>query len=148
MLHLFAEPRKEGTRNVRKRKPCPLLICVDDHRLILSHMTEYAREALPEAEVVGFTTAEEALAFAGEAGCDILVSEIELYGKPSGLALAREMQTLNPRVNVIFATVCSPNEYAGEVMGIRPSGYLTKVVEREELKRALDSLLYPVPCGQ
>lgn len=107
-------------------------------------MIEYVKEAMPNATVVGFDKSSDALSYAKEKGCDVLLSEIELYGKPSGIDLARKIQRINPRVNVIFATVCSPNEYAKEVMDIRPSSYLTKVVEKGEIERALGQLLYPI----
>ena len=45
---------------------------------------------------------------------------------------------------LLHLTVCSPNEYAKEVMEIRPSGYLTKVVEIEDIRKAMSELLYSV----
>lgn len=120
------------------------IICVDDHQLLLSRMLGYVREALPEAETVGFNSADAALEYAELFGCDILFTEIELYGRPGGLELARSIQGMNPLVNIIFTTVCSEGEYAGEVVRIRPSGYLTKVITAGDVKAALEDLLYEV----
>lgn len=127
---------------VRKGESRPKIICVDDQRIFLSRLTGYVKEALPDAEVMGFEYSDDALSFAGEVGCDILFTEIEMYGKPSGIELARRMQEINPRVNIIFTTVCSEKEYAVEVMELRPSGYLTKVVTGEDVREALKNLLY------
>ena len=120
------------------------IICVDDNRIILSRILSYVKEQHPEADVSGFADTKNALSFAKKNGCDILFTEIELEGKPSGLVLARQMQSLNARLNIIFSTVCSQKEYAEEVMALRPSGYLTKVVTKEDIEEALGRLLYAV----
>lgn len=118
------------------------VICVDDNRIIRSRMVAYVRDLLPTADVRDFDNAERAVSFAKENGCDVLLTEIEIYGAPSGIDLARDVQSLNPRVNIIFTTVCSQQEYAGEVMALRPSAYLTKVVTRQDVSGALNNLLY------
>lgn len=118
------------------------VICVDDHPLLLSQMVDYVRSTMKSAVAVGFGNADTALKYAKEFGCDVLFTEIELYGRPEGLSLARQMQEHNPRVNIVFTTVCSESEYAEEVVRIRPSGYLTKVVTEKDVKGALDNLLY------
>lgn len=117
-------------------------ICVDDNDIILSCMLSYVKELLPEADTVGFRDPGEAITFAETAGCDILFTEIELSGKPTGIALARRLQRKNARLNIIFTTVCSEREYAEEVMEIRPSAYLKKVVTKTDVEKALCNLLY------
>lgn len=144
MLQFFAKFKQspsgvdeQGGNNLK-------IVCVDDHSIIRDRTIEYIKEIMSGANVLGFENADDALNYAQTFGCDILFTEIELYGKPSGIDLARNMQKLNPRVNIIFTTVCSPNEYAKEVMEIRPSGYLTKVVEIEDIRKAMSELLYEV----
>lgn len=144
MLEFFGAGKRASARIVKKGEKKTKVICVDDHGIILSQMLENVKDLMPESDVVGFEHHEDALSFAREVGCDILFTEIELYGKPSGIELARELQELNSRVNIIFTTVCSPNEYAKEVMEIRPSGYLTKIVKSDDIKKALTELLYEV----
>lgn len=146
MLQFFAGGKHSSKSNVdidmnsKKLK----VICVDDNYIIRDRLIKHIKEIITDADVVGFESVEEATSFGQTVGCDILFTEIELYGKPSGIELARNMQTLNPRVNIIFTTVCSPNEYAKEVMEIRPSGYLTKVVEIDDIRKAMNELLYSV----
>lgn len=144
MLQFFAKtkqyPKSITTDGEKKLK----VVCVDDHSIIRDRTIEYVKEIVSNAQVVGFENVDDAMSFVQTSGCDILFTEIELYGKPSGIELARNMQQLNPRVNIIFTTVCSPNEYAKEVMEIRPSGYLTKVVEIEDIRKAMSELLYSV----
>lgn len=144
MLQFFGK-RKQSLPTVIERGVKKLkVICVDDNSIIRDQMIEYIKEIASDANVIGFESADEAISFVQDAGCDILFTEIELYGKPSGIELARNMQKLNSRVNIIFTTVCSPNEYAKEVMEIRPSGYLTKVVAIEDIRKAMGELLYSV----
>lgn len=142
MFSFVVSTKTTPTRIVKKGERNLKIICVDDHKIFLSRMTKQIKDVMPEAEVVGFDNTDEAVAFAGAVGCDVLFTEIELYGKPSGLELARKIQELNSRVNIIFATVCSEKEYAEEVMRLRPSAYLTKVVTRQDIRQALEQLLY------
>ena len=144
MLQFFARATKHSMPVADEGKKKLKVVCVDDHNIIRDRTIEYIKEISNEADVLGFETVDEAMSYAKVAGCDILFTEIELYGKPSGIELARFMQKLNPKVNIIFTTVCSPNEYAKEIMEIRPSGYLTKVVEIEDIRKAMSELLYAV----
>lgn len=144
MFNLFDGRKRSSVRIIKKGENKLKIICVDDHKIILSNMTAYVKDAIPMAEVFGFDNTDDAISFAREVGCDILFTEIELYEQPHGLELARKMQELNPKVNIIFTTVCSEKEYAEEVVKIRPSGYLTKVVTRQDVQRALQHLLYAV----
>lgn len=142
MGFLFFGAKKASKRIIKKGENKLKIICVDDHRIILSHVVADVKELLPDADVVALENAEEAMLFAKAFGCDILFTEIELYGKPSGIELARYVQGLNPKVNIIFTTVCSETEYAGEVMELRPSAYLKKVVTKQDIENALQHLLY------
>ena len=117
------------------------IVCVDDHPVMLKGLLKSIRQLLPDAVVEAFANAEDAMGFAREKGCDVLISEIELAGV-DGLALAQRMKDLNPRVNIIFLTVCDEKEHAKEVMQIKPSGYLVKPAQREQLAFELNHLRY------
>ena len=117
------------------------IVCVDDHPIMRNGLSVNIRQIMPEAVICSFDNAEDALAYAKEKGCDILISEIELYGV-SGLTLAQEMQKINPRVNIIFLTVCDEKEHAREVLMIKPSGYLVKPASHEQLEAELCNLRY------
>jgi two-component SAPR family response regulator len=144
MLQFFAGRKQSPATNYGEEKKKLKVLCVDDQNIIRDRTIEYIKEIMTDADVLGFENVDEAMSYAQNSGCDILFTEIELYGKPSGIELARNMQKLNSRLNIIFTTVCSPNEYAKEVMELRPSSYLTKVVEIEDIRKAVDSLLYSV----
>ena len=98
-------------------------------------------QILPDASIVAFTNADEALDFVRSNGCDVLISEIELCGV-DGLTLAKSVKKLNSKVNIIFLTVCDEKEHAKEVLMIKPSGYLLKPAKREQLETELNNLRY------
>lgn len=117
------------------------IICVEDHPILLEGLVENIQHIRPTADVKGFKGTEEALEFVKKKGCDVLFCEIELYGS-NGLHFAEKVQKINPKVNIIFVTVCSENEYARDVLRLKPSGYLTKPVQKEQLETELSNLRY------
>lgn len=119
------------------------VLCVDDHPLLLRGLVKAVSCAAPGADVRGFTNSQEALAYAEQHGCDVLLCEIELYHH-GGIRLAEQIRQRFPRANIIFVTVCSENEHAREVLKLRPSGYLTKPVTQEQIAEELRNLRYPV----
>ena len=129
---------REGTYEEKKQMT---VVCVDDHPIMLEGLSQNVRQLLPDASVCAFEHADEALGFASENGCDILISEIELCGV-DGLTLAKRIKKLNPKVNIIFLTVCDEREHAREVLRIKPSGYLVKPAKKEQLESELKNLRY------
>ena len=117
------------------------IICVDDHSIMLKGLLKIIQELVPNANIAAYSNADEAMAFAREQGCDVLISEIEL-ASVDGLMLAKRMKKLNPQVNIIFNTVCDEREYAKEVMKIKPSGYLVKPAKKEQIAYELNNLRY------
>ena len=117
------------------------IVCVDDHPIMLQGLIQNIRKILPESTVCGFHRAEDALSFINDNGCEILISEIELCGT-DGLKLAQKAKKVCPAVNIIFLTVCDEKEYAREVLQIKPSGYLVKPANKEQLAFELHNLRY------
>ena len=117
------------------------VICVDDHPIMLSGLLENVSQVLPDAIIVTFKNAEDALCYTNENGCDVLISEIELCGT-DGLTLAKKIKMINSKVNIIFFTVCDEKEHAKEVLKIKPSGYLVKPAKKEQLEAELKNLRY------
>jgi YesN/AraC family two-component response regulator len=115
------------------------IVCVDDYSIALDGLALSIGSILPEARIVTFKSVDEALDFVKNNGCDVLITEIEMGGI-GGLILARSVQKQNPKVNIIFLTVCDAKEHAREVFNIRPSGYLLKPATKEQLEYELNSL--------
>ena len=117
------------------------IVCVDDYSIALNGLTRSIRSILPDARIVTFMSVDDALYFVKDNGCDVLITEIEMGGI-GGLLLARSVQQVNPKVNIIFLTVCDAKEHAREVFNIRPSGYLVKPATKEQLEYELNNLRY------
>ena len=117
------------------------IICVDDHPIMLKGLSKTIKHILPNSIIGSFLNADDALKFAQDVGCDVLISEIELNGV-DGLTLAQRIKKINSKVNIIFLTVCDEKEYAKEVIHIKPSGYLVKPATTEQLEIELNNLRY------
>lgn len=120
------------------------IIHVDDHIYALEEMELDLPRIVPEAELHCFDHPDPALAFAETEGCDLLLTEIELWSeKLGGIRLAREITKLNPRVHIIFVTVYSEYEVARELSGLHVSGFLPKPWWPEKLSEAFQNLRFP-----
>ena len=119
------------------------IVCVDNTPIMLQSLKENADKAYPYADVQTFLSAEHALNYAEKFGCDVLLCEIN-PPRLEGLFLAEKVKKINPKVNIIFVTVCSENEHAREVLQLKPSGYLTKEATNAQLLEELRNLRYPV----
>ena len=119
------------------------IVCVDNTPIMLQSLKENANKAYPYANVQTFLSAESALDYAEKFGCDVLLCEIN-PPRLEGLFLAEKVKRINPKVNIIFVTVCSESEHAKTVMRLKPSGYLTKEATSAELLEELFNLRYPV----
>ena len=119
------------------------IVCVDNTPIMLQYLKENADKAYPCADVQTFLSAESALDYAVKFGCDVLLCEIN-PPRLEGLFLAEKIKNINPRVNIIFVTVCSESEYAKAVLRLKPSGYLTKEATSAQILDELRNLRYPV----
>ena len=119
------------------------IVCVDNTPIMLQSLKEDAGKAYPNANVQTFLTAEPALSYVEKHGCDVLLCEIN-PPRLEGLFLAEKVKSINPKVNIIFVTVCSESEHAKAVMRLKPSGYLTKEATSEQVLEELRNLRYPV----
>ena len=119
------------------------IVCVDNTPIMLQSLKENADKAYPYADVQTFLAAEPALNYAEKFGCDVLLCEIN-PPRLEGLFLAEKVKNINPRVNIIFVTVCSESEHAKTVMKLKPSGYLTKEATGTQILEELRNLRYPI----
>lgn len=119
----------------------PNVLLVDDEQLIVTGGIPALQEAMPNANVVGFTKPSQALAFFSENPVALAFLDIEL-GRTSGLELCREMLRLRPRTNVIYLTAF--REYAFDAWDTGACGYLLKPLETETVRAQLSRLRYSV----
>ena len=119
------------------------IVCVDNTPIMLQALKETAEAAYPYADVNTFLAEASALEYVETFGCDVLQCEIN-PPRLEGLFLAEKIKKINPRVNIIFVTVCSESEHAKAVMRLKPSGYLTKEATSTQILEELQNLRYPV----
>ncbi len=119
----------------------PNVFLLDDEKIILAGGLPVLAEALPGAEVTGFTQPSKALAFARQNRVDLAFLDIEI-GQMNGLDLCRQFQEVNPRTNVVFLTAFA--DYSLEAWTTGASGFLLKPLTVSAIRGLLPLLRYKV----
>ena len=123
---------------------CPNVMLVDDRKLILSGGLPVLEEVMPNANVVGFTEAEDAIEYAKENRVALAFLDIELRNT-SGLDLCRDLLSINPRTNVVYLTAYSA--YSLDAWNTGASGFMLKPLTPEGVREQLGKLRYPLYAG-
>lgn len=118
------------------------IIVADDERLSVEYMLPLLRRLEPEAEITGFTEAEDVFEYMERNRVDIAFLDIEM-GEYSGIELAKRCIALAPCVNIIFVT--GHSEYTLDAFQLHVSGYLLKPVRTEDLQAELEHLRHVIP---
>ncbi|MBQ0059486.1 MAG: response regulator [Lachnospiraceae bacterium] len=121
------------------------LLLVDDEPMVLELLKDAVEEVLPNATMNDFLDAEEALAFAEEHPIDIAFLDINMRIL-DGITMAKELQEMYPRINIIFCT--GYTEYMPDAFEMYCSGYIVKPVTEEKIQKAVDHLRYEVNDGK
>ena len=120
------------------------ILAVDNENLMLNRLCRHIKQIKPDSLVVSFKNPADALAYMENHTVDVVFLEIMLQ-KMMGIELARQMQQINPHVNIIFTS--SYSNYIYEAMSeIRCSGFIVKPVTTEKIKRELEDLRHPIEC--
>ncbi len=119
----------------------PNVMLLDDETIILTRSLPVLHEALPQANIVGFTKPTEALEFITNNPVELVFLDIEL-GNTSGLDLCRKMLTIRPCTNIIFLTAY--RDYSFDAWGTGACGFLLKPLDVQTVRGQLSSLRYPV----
>ena len=120
------------------------ILAVDNENLMLNRLCRHIKQIKPDSLVVSFKNPADALAYMENHTVDVVFLEMMLR-KMTGIGLARQMQQINPHVNIIFTS--SYSNYMYEAMSeIRCSGFIVKPVTTERIKRELENLRHPIEC--
>ena len=122
----------------------PNVILVEDRKLILTGGLPILEEVMPNATVMGFTDANEAVEYARENRVALAFLDIELRNT-TGLELCRTLLEINPRTNVVYLTAYS--EYALDAWSTGASGFMLKPITPDGVKEQLKNLRYPFWTG-
>lgn len=112
----------------------PIVLMVDDEKIILTGGMPVLKEVMPDAVIKGFTNPLEAVEFAKKEKVVLVFLDIEM-GNISGLDICRELLTIDSRINVVFMTAFM--EYSFEAWETGACGFLLKPPSAEEIKRTL-----------
>lgn len=123
----------------------PNVILVDDRKLILTGGLPILKEVMPNADVTGFTDAEEAVAYAKNNRVALAFLDIELRNT-SGLDLCRDLLGINPHTNVVYLTAYS--DYALDAWSTGACGFMLKPITPAAVKEQLKKLRYPFFWGE
>ncbi|MGX8703697.1 MAG: LytR/AlgR family response regulator transcription factor [bacterium] len=118
-----------------------LIFAIDDEKIALDGLISAIRKAAPAAEVIGFRSAEKAIAACHEMEPEVVFTDIEMRDT-NGVELARQMKALLPDINIIFTT--GYTEYTVKAFEIHASGYILKPVTAEKVYREIQELRHPV----
>jgi len=117
------------------------ILCLDDEPLALQMLEMCVQKVKPDDDVNSFDDQDDLLADAAENGCDVAFLDIHMRGM-NGVEVAKRLKGINPKMNIIFVTGFS--EYKADAMDMRASGYIMKPVTKDEVKRELDELRFPI----
>lgn len=122
----------------------PNVILVDDRKLILTGALPVLEEVLPNATVMGFTQASDAIEYAKANRVALAFLDIELRNT-NGLDLCRALLEINPCTNVVFLTAYS--EYSLDAWSTGAIGFMLKPLTPEGVRAQLKNLRYPFWTG-
>ena len=121
------------------------VLCVERDIFQLARMKREVREIVPDAHVITCRNPGNATELAVAEGCDVLLTGIDMGArKNEGVRLAKAIKEINPRVNIIFVTVCGEWEHAEAIFRLRPSGYVRKPYAEDALAEEFANLRYAV----
>lgn len=115
------------------------IIAVDDEKISLEALVAAIKDNLPNETVNSFRRTTDAEVFVGRNGCDIAFLDIEMRDV-DGITLAKRLQTMNPKINIIFVT--GYGDFTGDAFSLYASAYIMKPVTSEKIKKALETLRY------
>ena len=118
-----------------------IVIAVDDERYALENLVDSIRQASPDAQIHRFRHPDDALDFAKENYADVAFLDVEMVSM-NGVELAERLKLHHPDINIIFST--GYGHYRDAAFELHASGYLTKPITSEKVKRELENLRRPV----
>ena len=119
----------------------PIIIVVEKERIILKSFVQLIGSALPEAKVFGFDSFSEAHRFATDKSVAVAFIDVELH-EDSGFVLAKLLQNITPRINIVFLTRDFTNTDAA--WEIYPSGCVLIPLTKEKIRAEIEHLRFPV----
>lgn len=118
----------------------PVIIVVEKEPAILKSFVQLIGDTLQEATVYGFDSFSEAHRFAASNHIAIAFIDTELH-EDSGFILAKLLQSINPRINIILMTYDYTK--ADAAWEIHPSGCVLLPLTKDKICREIENLRFP-----
>ncbi len=117
------------------------ILLVDDENLQLIRLKKAVKNVLPNAEIISYTNPIMVPKETEQNKIDIAFLDIEMP-ELNGITLAKKLKNINPKINIIFVTAY--DSYALDAYKLHASGYVTKPVSEEKIKKEIDQLRFNV----
>lgn len=117
-----------------------ITLSVDDQQEVLLLMQKMLTDIDPRGTHLTANNMDEAFGLLSDK-VQIIFLDIEMPGL-NGIEAARLLQKKYPYLNVIFVT--GHPEYSLSAHDVFPSGFLTKPVDEQDIRRAISHLRFPV----
>jgi DNA-binding NarL/FixJ family response regulator len=116
------------------------VLLVDDHPMFRAGAASAMAEE-PDFEVIGEAQdANEALELIQTSQPDVVLLDIRLKGRVSGIALARQVRSEYPQVKIMVLTNFANEPYIRAMMEVGVEGYLTKDTPAREVVESIRML--------
>ena len=122
----------------------PIVIMVDDNKVILNGGMPIIEEVIPNAAVIGFTKPSEAVEYAKANRIALAFLDIEMIDV-SGLDVCRKLLEINQRTNVVYLTAY--RDYSFDAWDTGAIGFMVKPLTADGVKKQLKKLRYPFLTG-
>ena len=122
----------------------PIVIMVDDNKVILNGGMPIIEEVIPNAVVAGFTKPSEAVEYAKANRVALAFLDIEMIDV-SGLDVCRKLLEINQRTNVVYLTAY--RDYSFDAWDTGAIGFMVKPLTADGVKKQLKKLRYPFLTG-
>lgn len=116
------------------------ILVIDDHDVVRMGICSLIG-SMPGVSVIGQgSSGEQALSLARELNPDIVFMDIRMPGI-GGLEATRRLLLANPGLKVIVVSVFADDTYPAQLLKAGAAGYLTKQADRDEIQRALQTVI-------
>lgn len=119
----------------------PEILVVEKQPAILKSFVQLIGGTVPEARVRGFDSFSETQRYAESRHVSAAFIDVELH-EDSGFVLAKLLQHINPRINIVFLT----RDFNGTdaAWAIHASGCVLLPLTGEKVRREIDNFRFPV----
>ena len=113
------------------------ILLVDDEQLQLTRLEGVCKKILPDDVFYVYNNPVKAYEENKDNKIDLAFLDIEMPGI-NGIQLAKKLKAINPQTKVIFVTAY--DNYALDAFKVHASGYVTKPVNIDKIKKELEQL--------